>query len=748
MGSVGGEPRDYLAGVDVVTGKPTPLHPVLDGRVQELAAVGDVLYVAGDFSKVDGQVRSRLAAIDLTSGLLASWNPAANSAFIDPFSFSASEAAFYVTGGFEFIGTRDRPRFAVFPLEGSPRITVQPGNQRVEVGETVQFSVEAEGQGPTHYQWRHNGAPLAGATDPILTVGHATPGDAGEYTVEVSNGRGFVSSRPATLVVAEPVRIFLQPISQSLQPGAPLTLTVGVTGGSALQYQWTLNGVNLPGQILPTLTIPSVQPSDGGVYRLSVTELGQSANSVPAEVSVRAPVLPFADNFEDRGKIMDAGSGAGTGNNIKATAESTEPHVAKGGGKSLWLSWQAPSDGIAVFDTRGSAFDTVLAIYTGSSLGTLTELGSDDDGGGFLTSRVTFTAIKGLEYQIAVDGFFGASGNVVLNWRLESVADVLPRILLQPENQAVGLGADATFRVVATALGRLQYQWLFNCAALLDQTNDTLQVRAVGPGQVGLYSVQVSSAERTVESDRVTLQINSTIGGVVKVFARDKLPDVLQTELPRTLRVSGPRVRPQFAAVAQGSTGLQIFNTFGATKAPQEPNHCGVAGGASYWFALRVDSDGLLSVSTEGSDFDTVLAVYTWPGTILDPLVLVACDDNGGRNGQDSFLRFSASHGAIYYIAVDGVNGTVGTVRLSYALDRSDTSLTGRQVGEASGPLSAFQASFDGENGRRYRIQASTDFGRWFTLGTTNLTTSATFQFTDTNWVRFPKRFYRIVPVP
>jgi hypothetical protein len=64
----------------------------------------------------------------------------------------------------------------------------------------------------------------------------------------------------------------------------------------------------------------------------------------------------------------------------------------------------------------GSSFDTLLAVYTGSTVSALTRIASDDDSGGSLTSRVSFSAVAGTTYRIAVDGYGAASGSVKLTW--------------------------------------------------------------------------------------------------------------------------------------------------------------------------------------------------------------------------------------------------------------------------------------------------------------------------------------------
>src|SRR6185503_9049580 len=133
------------------------------------------------------------------------------------------------------------------------------------------------------------------------------------------------------------------------------------------------------------------------------------------------------------------------------------------------------------------------------------------------------------------------------------------------------------------------------------------------------------------------------------------------------------RIRKASGGPATGYTGTQIFNTFGSTKEEGEPNHCGVSGGASEWYAYQPPANGLVTVDTIGSDFDTVLAIYTGPGTDFGSLIPVACDNDSGPDGADSRVTFSATAGTLYFIAVDGVGGATGTVFLNYNLNAAPT---------------------------------------------------------------------------
>lgn len=80
-------------------------------------------------------------------------------------------------------------------------------------------------------------------------------------------------------------------------------------------------------------------------------------------------------------------------NNVRTTKEPGErTHAFNAGGKSVWWSWVAPSNGLYRLDTTGSSFDTLLAVYTGSALNALTLVGEHDGdpADNFFVSRVQF----------------------------------------------------------------------------------------------------------------------------------------------------------------------------------------------------------------------------------------------------------------------------------------------------------------------------------------------------------------------
>jgi hypothetical protein len=117
-------------------------------------------------------------------------------------------------------------------------------------------------------------------------------------------------------------------------------------------------------------------------------------------------------------------SGSLGGYSRKASKEVGEPdHAGNSGGRSLWFCWTPASTEPVELTTSGSAFDTLLAVYTGGNLGSLSLVVSDNDSLDGNLSRLTFLAMAGATYRIAVDGAGDTGGVCFLNWR------PLPRFL-------------------------------------------------------------------------------------------------------------------------------------------------------------------------------------------------------------------------------------------------------------------------------------------------------------------------------
>ena len=116
-------------------------------------------------------------------------------------------------------------------------------------------------------------------------------------------------------------------------------------------------------------------------------------------------------------------------------------------------------------------------------------------------------------------------------------------------------------------------------------------------------------------------------------------------------------------ADAQSISGrLSLNNTIAATSEAGEPVHADVGGGKSVWWRWQSSGGENITVDTFGSNFDTVLAVYT--GDSLATLNLV--DANDDTNSLQSQVSFTAAPATTYFIAVDGFGGAAGAVQLNF----------------------------------------------------------------------------------
>jgi hypothetical protein len=96
-------------------------------------------------------------------------------------------------------------RLQAVPIECiPPSITLEPANQMVDAGTTVQFHVAASGTAPLSYQWLWNDVDLPGQTNIVLELPDPQLAT-GDYTVVVTNDCGAITSHVARLTVYVPV---------------------------------------------------------------------------------------------------------------------------------------------------------------------------------------------------------------------------------------------------------------------------------------------------------------------------------------------------------------------------------------------------------------------------------------------------------------------------------------------------------------------------------------------------------------
>jgi len=379
---------------------------------------------------------------------------------------------------------------------------------------------------------------------------------------------------------------------------------------------------------------------------------------------------PGNDNFTNR--LLVSGSAVSIeGINVDATKEPGEPdHADNAGGKSIWWSWSPDMTGVATLTTAGSTFNTLLAVYTGSNVTALTSIASNTAGA---NSSATFEALAGTFYPIAIDGLNGESGSVVLNVTLHArpANDNFTNRIAITGSVATVTGSNplATMEwgepLHAGQSGGKSVWWSWTSfvsgpATFTTAGSDFNTLLAVYTGTDLSNLTAVASNDDAPGGGTTTSQVDFlATAGTTYQIAVDGYHGAAGNVVLNT-----PPLNDHFTnriALAGDNATAVGFNVL-ASREPGEPSHAGNAGGKSLWWNWTAPASGLASVTTIGSTFDTLLAVYLGSG--VNGLTLVAANDNDPYGNFTSLLSFSAVAGTTYQIAVDGENSASGKVML------------------------------------------------------------------------------------
>jgi hypothetical protein len=486
-----------------------------------------------------------------------------------------------------------------------------------------------------------------------------------------------------------------------------------INEGNGTQYTGTVyytdaSSANVSSKISWTENCGSASVSTGGYLSTAEVASNQSC-TITATYQGKTAVYSITivnisnDNFAGAFSISGT-SGTAAGSNANATKEYGEPnHAGNAGGKSLWWKWTASQSGYMMFDTHGSDFDTVLAVYNGTSLSALTLLGtSDDDGSSGNTSGVVVQVQSGMTYYIAVDGYDGVTGNVVLNWKVpvsENNNFINAKVLTGLKGSDFGLNVSATKESGepnhAGITGGRSVWWKWTPPVSSWYAMDTYgssidTVLAVYTGN------SVSALTLIASNDDDPNYTLST--SYVEFFAQAgttyyiAVDGYLGAEGTISLIWYGlPPANDNFAdaKTISGISGQTWGDNFSATKETWEPNHANGTGGSSAWWIWTAPQSGRFYMDTHGSDFDTLLGVYT---LISGYLYEAASSDDDGSSNNTSGVSFSAVAGTTYYIAVDGYSGAWGNIILNWGIDTSssnDNFANAAVISGTSGKVSA-----------------------------------------------------------
>ena len=412
--------------------------------------------------------------------------------------------------------------------------------------------------------------------------------------------------------------------------------------------------------------------------------------------SVVAFAAPSNDNFASA-RTLSNNTGTTTGTNVEATFQFDDEeldHAGDGAGQSVWFRWTAPNDGLYSFNTQGSDFDTVLAVYTGTSLVTLIEEASAHGEIAFGNpARVYFTAVAGTTYRIALDGWFAdtnfeglyrlswlkvpppANDNfangIVLSGRSGSVNASNREGTKEANEDGDPSGASIWYRFSAPESGFLR---------LLDgESTSVFPVFTVYTG-----------ADLNSLTEVVTENLDGRYvvdpGTVYHIMVEGDLPGE-EGDIEFDFTFTPANDIFENAKNLSGTSGTIQDDNGGATLELGEPPHAGGNGGYSLWFRWTAPASGQVRFSAEtipGPGYTDALAVYT--GSVIATLTPV-------ESGLSSPLVFNAVVGTEYKIAVDTDSAnSPGAFKLSWlqiAPPSNDNLANALILGGNSGQVSA-----------------------------------------------------------
>ena len=346
-----------------------------------------------------------------------------------------------------------------------------------------------------------------------------------------------------------------------------------------------------------------------------------------------------------------------------ASMEAGEAQLAHGGdanaSASIWYSWSVRERTELLVDTAGSGFNTVIGVYTGTSIAALTEVAEASSAIQGRDAWVRFVAEPNVSYKIAVAGIPPAPGGLVrVRFEENGLPDLAPPLLeitrpvsgttlRDPRVRIEGFALDPMPN--ASGIREVQFTLSTEGNAIVRAAQGTTNFAAtvdlfIGENIVTMWAVD--NADQTSEWRRVSVMLNPVLS------TNDLFVDRIMLD-----------------PAANSRADL----TIDATKETREPAHAGNGGGASIWYEFAADRSGVLLLNTLGSDFDTLLAVYVSTNlppaipTVTNLLEVASSDDVPG--GGYSELTVTVEAGRNYFIAIDGFDGQIGFAQLNYLFE-------------------------------------------------------------------------------
>jgi hypothetical protein len=394
-----------------------------------------------------------------------------------------------------------------------PSIQNQPQSQTVSQGSAANFSVTAMGTAPLTYQWRKDGANIAGATVSTYSISNVQPPNIGDYTVVVANTYGSATSSAATLNITG--------VQTSLWQGLVAYYPFNGDATDASGHGNNGNATNVTYNTDRFGQVGSSADFSTGTAFVEVSTLN-AMPYYPVTYSVWFKLKRYptaAERRYDGNSVMPL-----VGRDLSGS-QSEGAVVVYNTPSAGWndeLFYYTAAHGVPAFMPPTNQWIQVVFTLDASNNATFYRNGQS------IGSSV-FTAPQDLVSSFRIGGS-ATVGDGRLSW-LGQLDDVriynraltsnevaqlfaseaptvpAPAIQTQPQNVVTVGGSNATFTVAATGSGTLSYQWQRGGANIGGATNSSYTVANAQTADAGTYDVVVCNLGGCTTSSGATLTV-------------------------------------------------------------------------------------------------------------------------------------------------------------------------------------------------------------------------------------------------
>jgi len=320
----------------------------------------------------------------------------------------------------------------VIAAKQKPKVTLQPVDEVVDVGDKFYFTAKASGVPTPKVQWQmsrngRNWTNIPGARKTTYTYKATRSRDGLRYRAVFTNSAGTAKSKPATLdviVKRKPV-VVTQPMSQAVVVNrqASFTATAEGTPTPKVQWQQSTNGKswkNIAGQTRTTLRFTATKARNGYLYRAVFRNSAGTTKSSAARLTV----------IDGTTRPVVTGQ---PGDELAVAGGTATFSAAAGGSPTPTVQWQLSTNGGATWaDIVGATRTTYQFVATG--------------------------AMNGWRFRAVFRNSAGAATTRA------AMLQVLtpPSVTTQPTNQAGRIGETAHFTSTASGLPSPAVQWQYS----------------------------------------------------------------------------------------------------------------------------------------------------------------------------------------------------------------------------------------------------------------------------------------------